>query len=793
LKINDLNRFENLWSFQFFKSGCETLSYYQFFKQINKMKMNKSTCIKLGQLTAIFLYFWLSTSFLQAQKPVTSRNFEIPVDRSEPSYFQDNLRISQTTGLPLAIYNPGIPITATTPEAMGREYLERQGELLGLSAADKLNMQLHFVRESTVGTTVRFRQYLNNLPVNEAEITISISPKKQISFVMNGFIPNVQLDNFTPTLSKDEARELAHSYLDVTGNLSVDKTNLMIFHHRNTSHLVYRVLVAPQYPLGEWQVFVDAHTGNLYVVEDITCYSHDHDTNAHTTAAIPPPVFVNGTGSVFYPDPLSSAGVAYGGNYVDNSDLSNAELEAEVFTESLLDLTLNAGNYELKGPYAEIVDTESPFKGLFTQTSPNFIFTREQDGFEASNTYFHVDWAMRYLNDSINVNVMPTQYTGGAQFDPSGLSGADNSHYTSSNGVIAFGEGCVDDAEDSDVIHHELGHALHDWITGGSLSQVNGLSEGCGDYWASSFNRFIANWAPADAAYYYMFNWDGHNDCWGGRITNYQETYPDGLVNQIHTDGQIWSTSMLKVWELVGRETSDRIFWEGLAMTNGSSNQDDAANAVYQAALNIPVSNADLTSIHTTLTNTGYTLPALVLPVELADFSGKKGDKRTDLFWVTSSEYDNDYFEIEHATQYSDFQSIGQMSGQGTTNKITPYTFTHTEPKEGINYYRLKQVDFDGRTTYSKVLSFEFEDLNGVQIYPNPVQNELQIRPTIFNHSTVNVAIINGIGKTVWQSNHTYQEESDWWSVSTQNLPKGIYWLQLEQNGKIAVEKFVKY
>ncbi|MGK0366666.1 MAG: hypothetical protein ACI85O_003741, partial [Saprospiraceae bacterium] len=44
-----------------------------------------------------------------------------------------------------------------------------------------------------------------------------------------------------------------------------------------------------------------------------------------------------------------------------------------------------------------------------------------------------------------------------------------------------------------------------------------------------------------------------------------------------------------------------------------------------------------------------------------------------------------------------------------------------------------------------------------------------------------------------WQSNHTYQEESDWWSVSTQNLPKGIYWLQLEQNGKIAVEKFVKY
>ena len=63
---------------------------------------------------------------------------------------------------------------------------------------------------------------------------------------------------------------------------------------------------------------------------------------------------------------------------------------------------------------------------------------------------------------------------------------SDNSFYSSSSGSLVFGEGCVDDAEDADVIIHELGHGIHDWITQGGLSQVNGLSEGTGDYFAQS-------------------------------------------------------------------------------------------------------------------------------------------------------------------------------------------------------------------------------------------------------------------------------------------------------------------
>ena len=194
---------------------------------------------------------------------------------------------------------------------------------------------------------------------------------------------------------------------------------------------------------------------------------------------------------------------------------------------------------------------------------------------------------MRYVNLTLGCNITPTQYTGGARFDPHGAGGADNSFYSGASGEVTFGEGCVDDGEDSDVIHHELGHALHDWVTGGNLSQVNGLSEGCGDYIAQSYNRSLGNWTPADPAYNWMFNWDGHNECWPGRITNESAIYPAGLGGGLHADGELWATSMMLVWDAIGQEETDKIFYEGLGMTNGSSNQDDTANAVYQAAINL--------------------------------------------------------------------------------------------------------------------------------------------------------------------------------------------------------------
>ena len=171
---------------------------------------------------------------------------------------------------------------------------------------------------------------------------------------------------------------------------------------------------------------------------------------------------------------------------------------------------------------------------------------------------------MRHINFTLGVPVTPYQYAGGVRFDPSGFNGADNSHYLSGTGVVTFGEGGVDDAEDADVVIHELGHGLHDWLTAGGLSQVNGLSEGLGDYVAQSYSRSLAQWTSAEAPFHWTFSWDGHNVFWAGRITNYSATYPAGLVGQVHTDGQIWVTCLMRIWNQIGRNATDRAVYEGI-------------------------------------------------------------------------------------------------------------------------------------------------------------------------------------------------------------------------------------
>src|SRR5690606_32780491 len=144
-----------------------------------------------------------------------------------------------------------------------------------------------------------------------------------------------------------------------------------------------------------------------------------------------------------------------------------------------------------------------------------FLFNRNEQGFEAVNVYWHVDNTMRYINETLGIDCLPMTNGGVVWFDPHALGGDDNSYY--SNGRLHFGEGCVDDAEDADVVIHELGHGIHDFLTNGNLSQVQGLSEGSGDYLGQSYSRSLNQWEVGDPQYNWFFSWDGHNACWPGR------------------------------------------------------------------------------------------------------------------------------------------------------------------------------------------------------------------------------------------------------------------------------------
>lgn len=114
------------------------------------------------------------------------------------------------------------------------------------------------------------------------------------------------------------------------------------------------------------------------------------------------------------------------------------------------------------------------------------------------------------------------------------------------------------------------------------------------------------------------------------------------------------------------------------------------------------------------------------LPIELLSFTGQAQSNTVELSWITASEINNDYFEVQRSTDAVNFTTIGKVSGSGTTLLQSDYGFTDNSPYSGINYYRLKQVDYDGESETFNVISVYFSGLisnsnaYSISVYPNP-------------------------------------------------------------------------
>jgi hypothetical protein len=177
---------------------------------------------------------------------------------------------------------------------------------------------------------------------------------------------------------------------------------------------------------------------------------------------------------------------------------------------------------------------------------------------------------------------------------------------------------------------------------------------------------------------------------------------------------------------------------------------------------------------------------ATALPVELLYFYGEKEGENVCLDWQTATELNNSDFEIEWSTDGINFEKIGEVAGNGTTTEIQFYDFLHKNPVNGFNYYRLKQVDFDGAFEYSEVITITMERLNDkiVNIFPNPVRNELNIVD-----GQGQATIYNMLGQPVQQ----FAVSRGQFTINTSELAKGQYILHIQrENGNIITKRFMK-
>ncbi|WP_210488358.1 YDG domain-containing protein [Rufibacter aurantiacus] len=200
--------------------------------------------------------------------------------------------------------------------------------------------------------------------------------------------------------------------------------------------------------------------------------------------------------------------------------------------------------------------------------------------------------------------------------------------------------------------------------------------------------------------------------------------------------------------------------------------------------------NYNLTGVATTTA----TIEPGPLPVTLTSFEGKQTkNSSVYLSWTTATEKDNDYFQVERSQDGKSFAIIGKVNGNGTTNEKQEYSFTDAAAPAGTVYYRLKQVDFDGKFEYSKVIAVKADGkasaLASLEAYPNPTPGKVYVSSTE-GSGPATVTLFHSSGRAV--SQRQMQLETGKPIADLTGQVPGIYYLQVQTNTGKSTIRVVK-
>jgi subtilisin-like proprotein convertase family protein len=256
-------------------------------------------------------------------------------------------------------------------------------------------------------------------------------------------------------------------------------------------------------------------------------------------------------------------------NRPDLLDQNNTANAVPATAYSIVDLDNLAPSGPLAGPYAAIINVDDTATPGAVASQP-LLFDRSQPQFEDVNVYFQLDRAQKYL--------LSLGYSGSRRLinyqlpaDAHALNGDDNSVFLRSlvpgQGSLLFGDGGTDDAEDSDIVLHEFGHVIQDWIapltfTGLSATAPPAIGEGFADYWAFSSTYEASLAAGSDP--FCIAEWDARcgGDDAGERCgypvgatclrrvdgTKTMANYDSGGSADEHKNGEIWSSALREIF-----------------------------------------------------------------------------------------------------------------------------------------------------------------------------------------------------------------------------------------------------
>jgi hypothetical protein len=244
-------------------------------------------------------------------------------------------------------------------------------------------------------------------------------------------------------------------------------------------------------------------------------------------------------------------------------------------------------------------------------------------------------------------------------------------------------------------------------------------------------------------------------------------------------------------WRIAGRfDLGENAVFCGTILADGAINLLDGATLVGRA-----LSQAGSITLARNMVSMQAATP---LPVELTAFSAEQQGQSALLRWATASERNSAYFEVQSSLDGQQFTRLTRVAGQGNSTQAHAYTWadlTWSGYAAGIVYYRLKQVDADGASTYSPVRSLASKARLATQfsVYPNPSQMGLGVQIAAAQNGPATLRLTNALGQLLLEKQLVLVAGSNQLDLpEAQRLQPGFYHLQLQQGAERQVLALVR-
>lgn len=414
-------------------------------------------------------------------------------------------------------------------------------------------LSLNSLTESPAALHYQFSQLFHNIPVKNAGIKVNVAKTGKIISIYSNWLENSPSSvDFVDDDIREKYIAEAEKYLSDKGTV-FDEQRMFVYVNENNKLSLFLQLdfreksgLNKEVLVGISGVFSEKITSVFLGLDSVV------------------------TGKVFNPDPLTTAQVVYGGAYIDNNDADapvlNNERQSQTFTADF-DGTV----FRLQNDFIQLSDINGNGIQPVTSTIPIFDFTRHESGFEDVNTFYHLSKFRKYVHD-LGFN----SANGLAIIDPHGTN-EDNSFFSAPNNLI-FGTGGVDDAEDADVLIHEYLHFIS--YRSAPSSNIgferNSLDEGIADYFAASYSKRLSDYNAG-----WVYNWDGHNEFWNGRVVNSTKHYPEDLSStSYYRNAELWSSALMDIHGDLGYAYTDSLVLNVLYFFAPNMTQPQAAKAL---------------------------------------------------------------------------------------------------------------------------------------------------------------------------------------------------------------------